>query len=51
MAAQGPDGMRKEILALDVIWHGDLLIVNTGQGFYLYDASDPCNLKEFGLLF
>ena len=41
----------RDILALDVIWHGDLLIVNTGQGFYLYDASDPCDLKEFGLLF
>lgn len=41
----------KDLMALDVIWHGTLLIVNTGEGFYLYDASDPCNLKEYGLLF
>lgn len=40
-----------DIKALDVIWQNNLLIVNTGDGFYLYDAADPCNLKEYGLLF
>ena len=42
----------RDLPAIDVIWQGNLLIVNTGEdGFYMYDASDPCNLKEYGLLF
>lgn len=40
-----------DLEAIDVIWHGDLLIVNTGEEFYLYDASNPCELKEYGRLF
>ena len=40
-----------DVEAIDVIWHKNLLIVNTGKGFYLYDASSPCKLKEYGLLF
>lgn len=41
----------RDLPALDVIWQGNLLVVNTGKGFYMYDASDPCDLKEYGLLF
>ena len=40
-----------DLEAIDVIWHGNLLIVNTGKDFYLYDASNPCALKEYGVLF
>ncbi len=41
----------RDLPAIDVIWQGNLLVVNTGNGFYMYDASDPCDLKEYGLLF
>lgn len=35
----------------DVIWYGNLAIVTAEDGFFLYDAADPCNLKTFGKLF
>lgn len=35
----------------DVIWYGNLAIVTAENGFFLYDAADPCNLKTFGKLF
>lgn len=40
-----------DIAAYDVIWHNNTLIVSTDKGFYLYDATNPCKLKEYGLLF
>ena len=39
------------LTAYDVIWYGDLLILTAKEGFFLYDASDPCDLKKYGQLF
>jgi hypothetical protein len=39
------------LTAIDVIWYDDLLIVSTEEGFFLYDASDPCHLTKYGRLF
>jgi len=41
----------REITPFDVIWHNDMLIVTAKEGFFLYDASDPCNLKKYSQLF
>ena len=42
----GIDGVN----AQDVIWYGDLLILTAEEGFWLYDASDPCNPSLYGRL-
>ncbi len=39
------------ITPFDVIWQGDMLIVTAKEGFFLYDASDPCNPKKYSQLF
>ncbi len=36
--------------AQDVIWYGDLLILTAEEGFWLYDATDPCNPTLYGRL-
>lgn len=38
------------ITAYDVIWYGDLLIVTAEDGFWLYNASDPCAPTKYGRL-
>ena len=40
-----------EITPFDVIWQNDMLIVTAKEGFFLYDASDPCNLRQYSQLF
>ena len=44
-------GLLEGLTPYDVIWYGNLLIVTAEEGFFLYDASDPCNLKTYGKLF
>ena len=39
-----------DLVAYDVIWYGDLLIVTAEDGFHLFDAADPCNLAKWGRL-
>lgn len=36
------------IMAEDVIWDGDLAVVTAAEGFWLHDASDPCEIKPYG---
>ena len=40
-----------DLTAYDVIWYRDLLILTAEEGFFLYDASDPCNSRKYGQLF
>jgi hypothetical protein len=65
--ADGPSGLRTldasnprrvvqcsildDITPFDVIWHNDILIVTADEGFFIFDASDPCNPRKFGRLF
>lgn len=44
-------GKLTDITPLDVIWYENLLIVTASEGLFLYDATDPCNLKKFGKMF
>ncbi len=43
-------GGLSDITAYDIIWYGDLLIVTAEEGFWLYDASDPCTPTLYGRL-
>lgn len=38
------------LTAFDVIWEDDLLVVTAQEGFWLYDATDPCEIREHGEL-
>ncbi|MCB0711450.1 MAG: hypothetical protein KDD67_03880 [Ignavibacteriae bacterium] len=44
-------GLLDGLTAYDVIWYNNLLILTAEEGFFLYDATDPCNLKTYGKLF
>lgn len=44
-------GKVTDITPFDVIWQDNMLIVTAKEGFFLYDASDPCNLKKYSQLF
>ena len=43
------DGLQ-EITPFDVIWHNDLAVVTAEEGFWLYDASNPCEMVPYGEL-
>ena len=38
------------ITAHDVIWQDDLAVITAGEGFWLYDASNPCEMKPYSQL-
>lgn len=38
------------ITPYDVIWHNDLAVITAKEGFWLYDASNPCAMTPYGEL-
>ena len=38
------------ITPYDIIWHNDLAVITAKEGFWLYDATNPCAMTPYGLL-